>query len=556
MNTPNGQESTEPVHAATEPAVTHQWHRLHPLSPLLRGGLFFIVIFAIAIANLRDRLFALVIPADYMRSEGDLLDLVDVLAERQLIIWALVALVLFGMLVVLLAWLSWRFSTYRITEDAVESRRGVVFRRHRRAPLERIQSVNLQRNLLARIFGLTQLDIQTAGHGGKVELQYLGYRVAKDVRESILLAVSTARGEIAQAVPVAADATDIFAHATDQASVQAFAQPTVQASAQLGTVLQTRLHDAIDQDIDPAAHTTGTLVRVPVTRLIGSIALSAEVLVGIAVIVGAVLVMIWFGPVSLSLIVPTVFILGSIVVMQFNKCFNFVLSRSAEGLRIGAGLTETVTETIPFGRVHAIEVQQPIGWRPLGWWRVKITTAGFSFTDGGQNGLRNLVLPVGTIDDALTVVETLLHQDSEQAAERRQDLRDAILGDGAGFLSTGRRSGWLLGLGRKRTGIRIEDEHSPEANLQIRRGWFIRSLVVMPLRRAQSVQFDRPIGHLPLGLARIQGHTVPGPVLVQIRGLDLAAAREIFEQLVAAVMRVQGTELRTQAETHITEDYS
>ena len=48
--------------SAPPPAAVHsdmsdgEWHRLHPLTPLLRGGLFLVVVIGIIIANLRDRL--------------------------------------------------------------------------------------------------------------------------------------------------------------------------------------------------------------------------------------------------------------------------------------------------------------------------------------------------------------------------------------------------------------------------------------------------------------------------------------------------------------------
>ena len=35
-----------------------EWHRMHPLTPLFKGGLALIIIAGIAIANLRDRLIA------------------------------------------------------------------------------------------------------------------------------------------------------------------------------------------------------------------------------------------------------------------------------------------------------------------------------------------------------------------------------------------------------------------------------------------------------------------------------------------------------------------
>ncbi len=39
-----------------------EWHRLHPLTPLLRGGLTLVVIVGVIVANLRERLVEWVFP--------------------------------------------------------------------------------------------------------------------------------------------------------------------------------------------------------------------------------------------------------------------------------------------------------------------------------------------------------------------------------------------------------------------------------------------------------------------------------------------------------------
>ena len=123
----------EPV--APQP-LEQEWRRLHPFSPLLRGGLFLIVVAGIIIANMRDRVFELFFAKEVVDAMGpNEGDLIDYLARQSLLIWALVAVVAAIFVIIAISWLSWRFSTFRITEDAVESRRGVLFRQHRRAPL-------------------------------------------------------------------------------------------------------------------------------------------------------------------------------------------------------------------------------------------------------------------------------------------------------------------------------------------------------------------------------------------------------------------------------------
>src|SRR4051795_11340243 len=54
---------TPPQELVRSPLSDGEWHRLHPLTPLLRGGLFLIVIIGVVISNLRDRLLYLFLPS-------------------------------------------------------------------------------------------------------------------------------------------------------------------------------------------------------------------------------------------------------------------------------------------------------------------------------------------------------------------------------------------------------------------------------------------------------------------------------------------------------------
>ncbi|MCB1274607.1 MAG: PH domain-containing protein, partial [Leucobacter sp.] len=152
-----------------------------------------IIVVGIVVANLRDRVLELFVTDNIGGGfdgpgvqGGDVLGLFAYLNERGLAVAAILAVLAVIALIVFFSWLSWRFRTFRITDEAVESRGGVLFREHRRAPLDRIQSVNVQRPLLARALGLALVEVQTAGQGGKVVLAYLGFRDAQVVRERIL----------------------------------------------------------------------------------------------------------------------------------------------------------------------------------------------------------------------------------------------------------------------------------------------------------------------------------------------------------------------------------
>src|SRR5690606_20741291 len=87
-------------------------------------------------------------------------------------------------------WLSWRMHTFRVTEELVEVRSGIVFRTSRKAPLDRIQGIDIQRPFVARIFGAAKLQVSQAGSDANVELSYLRSAQADDLRRDILLLAS------------------------------------------------------------------------------------------------------------------------------------------------------------------------------------------------------------------------------------------------------------------------------------------------------------------------------------------------------------------------------
>lgn len=522
------------------------WRRMHPLTPLLQGGLALVVILGIIIANLRDRFIDLFIGDSQWTSTGEG-DVIALIVDEGLVLIALGAVAVLILLIVVFSWLSWRFHSYRISEDAVEARKGLLFRQHRRAPLDRIQSVNLQRPLLARVLGLTKIEVQTGGQGGKVELAYLSHADAKTVRRQILRSAAHSRGLAPTAM------LDPGEPGTEGSASEAEGAPhpltsTTSGSASALDGLDHRAREFIDDDIDPEAHSSGRLVTVPVGRLLGSIMLGWDVVIAVVlIIVVPILAMIWSWALLAGLL-PLILVLIGVAFGQFNKGFRFTLSRASDEVRTGSGLTATTTETIPLGRIHTVEVLQPLLWRPLGWWKVRINTAGHSLAQGGQNAARNVVLPVGFEDDALRVIETILPGSSDQGSGGQDDsgqdhteaLRDGLVGPAHGYLGAGPRAGWVLWWGRRRAGIEVTSgEH---ATVRIRRGALTRSFVVMPVVRAQSIQLRRPLVHRMIGLASLRAHTVLGPIGVEMRGIELGQAQHMFDQLADTVVRVQSGE--------------
>ena len=77
-----------------------EWHRLHPATPLLRGGIFFIAVAGFVIANLRERLVELFLPQFGDEEYREYGDPVSFVWEQGLVGWALLALLVLLLVII------------------------------------------------------------------------------------------------------------------------------------------------------------------------------------------------------------------------------------------------------------------------------------------------------------------------------------------------------------------------------------------------------------------------------------------------------------------------
>ncbi|HEY9424961.1 MAG TPA: PH domain-containing protein, partial [Microterricola sp.] len=390
-----------------------EWHRLHPATPLLKGGVALIAITGIVIANLRERLVELFFGVP---SYGG--DPIDEIYNRGAVGWALLAIL--GVLLVVMAgfYLSWRMHSFRVTQEAVEVRSGILFRTSRKARLDRIQGVNIDRPLLPRIFGAAKLEVGVAGQDANVQLAYLGSSHTDALRRDILRLASGMRQNTAAPSGAAAPAATSTAApgagaivADNVAPADHAAEPHTSGAhglaASAGALITQRANEFLAPELDPDTAPPESVVHIPPLRLIASIAASGFTLVLIALAVAVPIALanqqywIIFG------FVPALIGGASYYINRFTKGLRYTIAGTADGVRVGFGLLSTSNETIPPGRIHAIAVTQPLLWRPFGWWTIRINTAGHS-QQNGQNASNTTVLPVGRIDDVERVLALLL----------------------------------------------------------------------------------------------------------------------------------------------------
>ncbi|MGY4858289.1 PH domain-containing protein [Cryobacterium sp. AP23] len=510
------------------------WHRLHPASPLLRGGIFVFALLGFVIANLRERLLDLVfgIPRD----SGDPL---DAIYERGAVGWAL--LIAAGiLLVILLAFtLSWRMHTFRVGDESVEVRSGILFRSHRQARLDRIQGVNIVRPLIPRLFGAAKLEVSVAGQDANVQLAYLGSALADGLRRDILQLASGARqprGAAVHQAPVGAVPDDgqealpygpqapvaegplAAAHAGRRQALNAF------ASARAGEFLA--------PELDPDSAPPESVVRIPLLRLIGSIVFSGfTVFVVVAIVALIVSVIVGGSEWLLIALFPGLIASVGYYVSRFTKSLRYSIAGTTDGVRVGFGLLTTSNETLPPGRIHAIGVTQPLAWRPFGWWQISINKAGHSTNSGAAGQAATTVLPVGSLADVGKVLELILpgFDTDEQRALIQRGLTSR--GGDDGFVNAPRRAAWLRPFSWRRTGYAVST-----GAVLLRRGVLSRELVLVPLARLQSVGISQGPVRRRLRLASARLHTVAGPVSATLGVIEVGQAERLLETVTAGAV--------------------
>ena len=82
----------------------------------------------------------------------------------------------------------WRFRRWRwrVTNQALELRYGIIVHRHIAVPYFRIQQIDVTRRPLERLAGLSALEVTTASASGTVRLPGLDARIAPALRTTLI----------------------------------------------------------------------------------------------------------------------------------------------------------------------------------------------------------------------------------------------------------------------------------------------------------------------------------------------------------------------------------
>ncbi|MET7704512.1 PH domain-containing protein [Micromonospora sp. NPDC005413] len=422
--------------------------RLHPLSPVLHGAKSLVVVIAgLSWSTLSRVGFG----------------------------WFAAMVVVLALGATVLSVISWYNTGYHVVGRELRVYEGLLWRRTRAIPLERLQAVEVVRPLLAQLTGLAELRLEVVG-GGKTEapLAYLGVADAALLRERLL--VLAGRGAQAPA--------------PDHAVAPGAAVPPTAAPGR-------PLHAVRNQSLLISQLLTPQAFLLPF---------------GVAFVVMQFLTA---GSWSFVAVASTLTAMAGVLLQPIRRVlddWNFRLARDGGTLRVHNGLLETRAQTVPLERVQTVRATWPLLWRGNGWLRLRLEVAGYSVAEADDRNRPDRLLPVGDLPTATMIVAEVL---------------PGVRLDALALSPPPRRTRWLHPLGRGAFGAGLF-----ERVFVTRSGRLTRQLVIVPYARIQSVRVVQGPVQRRLGLASVHADTAGGSgATAQDR--DLAEAWALAADLTA-----------------------
>lgn len=365
----------------------------------------------------------------------------------------------------------WRKLGYKLTDDEVALRHGVISTSFRSARYERIQAVDVVESIIARLLGLATVRVETAGGTSSViKIEYLPKAKAEQLRAELLRRTNGGQAE----KPV---------------------------------------HDDVEE---PAL-----IPEIPILRTIAAEALRLPTLMTALIIIGLLFIPgMWTA--LLPIIVGFVGRVWSLVDSSWT--FTALHDAPSHALNISYGLADRRRQTIRISRIHGVRVSQPFLWRRFGWYEVHVSVAGYGAKGGGKQSGSTRILPVGTREQALELLALISDLDRTQIEDYARPE-----GHTQPTYTSPRRARWVSPIDRKQQSVTLVD--SPQPVTIVHRGRINRRVMVIGTPHIQELTLKvGPLGHLA-GVRTVRFDLVAGPV--RMAGQDLAPhdASELLTRL-------------------------
>jgi putative membrane protein len=460
------------------------WHRLHPLSPLVRSGRH--------LTGLVVLLIVLVV-ANGRKSGGG-----DFISEGVVIAVVLVAGII-----------SWAVTRWRTDGKVLYIETGLIRRQSLRFPLSKVQAIDVVQTGLARVFGLASIQLRMAGaDSSDARLVALRRSDAQDLRQELLSlsqATATATATATTATPASSAISPSSAAPAPRTAEGTPAPRTTVGTPATSATAATEAPSATPVEVQADER---VLFRVHPGRLVAGLLTSLTGLI-LAIIVAAIVVIAVFvhSPAGTATYLP--FLIGAIIGVwrRFNGEYGTTVALAPDGLRLRSGLVQTTAETIRPGRVQAVRLVEPFGWS-----RLEVDVAGARQRRENQSEARRLraLVPVGSRAEAENMLGELVASAPEPTRRPPGGTR------------------WKAPLNYHFLAWGSDDRYVVASRGRIR-----RTTTWVPLEKVQSVRWVQGPWQRRLGLASVKLDVAGKRVTACIIDRTVAEARDILAQLPA-----------------------
>ncbi|GAA4563201.1 PH domain-containing protein [Planotetraspora kaengkrachanensis] len=315
-------------------------------------------------------------------------------------LWSLVGVAV----TVLLGTMRWFTTTYRITPEHVQVRKGLLHRKVLTVPLDRVRTVDVTSNILHRVLGLARVEVGTGRSdrkgGGELKLDALAAAEAAHLRVELL------HRENRTAAPAEGTAVD-----------PATGAPAAPVAVPWQAGVETELAALRPGWIRFGPFTLSGLITVGI--IAGFVSrLASEGNVNLGQITPVKSTLGWFGSLSLPLeiatavVVLTVFVAIASTLGYVLAFWGFRLTRHSSGtLHVNRGLITTRATTIEERRLRGLEFSEPLLLRAVRGARLIAVTTGLRVGQGAQRG-GSMLLPPAPRREAESVAVRVLGGDA------------------------------------------------------------------------------------------------------------------------------------------------
>ena len=244
---------------------------------------------------------------------------------------------------------------YELTDDTFDIRSGVFSRREREIPYGRIQNVDISRNVLQRLLGISAVNIETAG-GGSTEavIQYVsefeGNRLQLDIRRYKTGASTDPSSSAEQSDRPEPDEEVLFEIAPSELALSGILS------------FDPRVPGLIIAVFTGSIPFVSPIVPVDAPPLV--------LIVVFAILLAGGIVLAW--------------IVGAISAVV--NYWGFRLTRSEDELRYERGLLQRYSGTIPFDKIQAMTITDNPLKRRAGYATLAVETAGYAPGQASSRG--------------------------------------------------------------------------------------------------------------------------------------------------------------------------